>query len=465
VYTSKQEKLDCMPQGYVRESGQIRVYDDYAYQAVPPEVKEANTFLWADTFGRKDPASELAFNVATIQKATADMKKLGDLTNSLPIPHLNENGQQAEPEGEPEGPVHLPVNANPNKVREFFQHCALDGASVVHDWAKEALKLVASFDYKTASLQKYAPTLAVDGSAKNSGDSVPPKRKAKADQRDKQERPTTLQEVITKLNAKNTESDAAGRMSFLRLEQTLQQHDGEWAAFAPKGSNILWLQVMDLLAAGPCDQLPAWFATVSSTKKFQSVAKFRSESIDAGPWSWNKKQHKAALANWDRLLGADKSSDKDSDSTGEDDAEELVPEHTRGKRSRSGTHAASLNKQDKRGQRSEQQPQIDSQQFIKLQAGLERLDQKSAAIHTAVKELSAAGPNTATAGSGEQDSAAGAEKLLVALNALNHLVQEFHQNNDMNSPAIRGMINILRNKFDKNEIGDILKKTTIDEYM
>ena len=44
-------------------------------------------------------------------------------------------------------------------------------------------------------------------------------------------------------------------------------------------------------------------------------------------------------------------------------------------------------------------------------------------------------------------------------------MQEFHQKDDTNSPAIRGMINILRNKFDKNEIGDILKKTTIDEYM
>ena len=469
VYTSKQEKLDCMPQGYVRECGQIRVYDDYVYQAVPPEVKEANTFLWADTFGRKDPASELAFNVATIQKATADMKKLGDLTNSLPIPPLNENGQQAEPEGEAagelEGPVHMPVNANPDKIREFFKHCAIDGASVVHDWAKEALKLVASFDYKTASLQKYAPTPVVDGTAKNSGASGPPKRKAKADQRDKQERPTTVQEVITKLNAKNTESGDAGRMSFLRLEQALQKYDGEWAAFAPKGSNLLWLQVMDLLAAGPCDQLPAWFATGSSTKKFQSVAKFRSESMRPGPWSWNKKQLKAALANWDRLLDPDKSSDKDSDGTGEDDAEEFVPEHTRGKRSRSGTHAASLNKQDKRGHKSEQQLQIDSQQFSKLQAGLEKLDQKSAAIHTAVKELSAAGPNTAAAGSGEQDSAAGAEKLLVALNALNHLVQEFHQKDDMNSPAIRGMINILRNKFENTEIRDILKKTSIDEYM
>ena len=227
MYTSKQEKLDCMPQGYVRECGQIRVYDDYVYQAVPPEVKEANTFLWADTFGRKDPASELAFNVATIQKATADMKKLGDLTNSLPIPHLNENGQQAEPEGELEGPVHLPVNANPNKVREFFKHCALDGASVVHDWAKEALKLVASFDYKTASLQKYAPTLAVDGSAKNSGDSVPPKRKAKADQRDKYEGPMTMKDVCTKLHQKKAESADAGRMAFVRLLETLQKYGGD----------------------------------------------------------------------------------------------------------------------------------------------------------------------------------------------------------------------------------------------
>ena len=183
-----------------------------------------------------------------------------------------------------------------------------------------------------------------------------------------------------------------------------------------------------------------------------------------GPWSWNKKQHKAALTNWNRLLD-DKSSDKDSDSTGEDEFDEAEPEHTRAKRSRSGTHAATLNKQDKRGQKSEQQLQIDSQQFSKLQAGLEKLDQKSAAIHTAVKELSAAGPNTAAAGSGEQDSAAGAEKLLVALNALNHLVQEFHQKDDMSSPAIRGMINILRNKFENTEIRDILKKTSIDEYM
>ena len=464
MYTSKQEKLDCMPQGYVRESGQIRVYDDYVYQAVPPEVKEANTFLWADTCGRKDPASELAFNVATIQKATADMKKLGDLTNSLPIPPLNENGQQAEPEGELEGPAHLPVNANPDKIREFFKHCAIDGAGVVHDWAKEALKLVASFDYKTASLQKYAPTLVVDGSAKNSGDSVPPKRKAKPDQRDKQERPITLQEVLTKLNGKNTESADAGRMSFKRLDEALQQYDGEWAAYAPKGSNLLWLQVMDLLAAGPCDQLPAWVATPSSTKRFEAAANFRSESIRSGPWSWNKKQLKAAQANWDRLLDNDKTSDKDSDSTGEDDGEAFVPRAR--ERSRSGTHAASLNKQDnKRGQKSGQQPQIDSQQFIQLQAGLQRLDQKSAAIHTAVKELSAAGPNTAAAGSGEQDSAAGAEKLLVALNALNHLVQEFHEKEATNSPAIRGMINILRNKFDKDEIGEILKKTSIDEYM
>ena len=56
--------------------------------------------LWADAIGRKDLASNLAHRVATIRKATADLKKFGELTNSLPITPLNENGQQAEPEGE-----------------------------------------------------------------------------------------------------------------------------------------------------------------------------------------------------------------------------------------------------------------------------------------------------------------------------------------------------------------------------
>ena len=43
VYRSKQEKLDCMPQGYVRDSRQIRVWNDYVHQAVSPEVKERPT--------------------------------------------------------------------------------------------------------------------------------------------------------------------------------------------------------------------------------------------------------------------------------------------------------------------------------------------------------------------------------------------------------------------------------------
>ena len=51
----------------------------------------------------------------------------------------------------------MAVNAIPDKIREFFKHCAIDGANVVHDWATEAFKHVAAFDYKTASLQKYAP--------------------------------------------------------------------------------------------------------------------------------------------------------------------------------------------------------------------------------------------------------------------------------------------------------------------
>ena len=154
MYTSKQKKLDCMPQGHVRDSRQISAWDQYVHNAVVPEVKDANTSLWADAIGRKDQTSYDAHKVATVMKATADLKKFGELTNSLPF----ENAQEpTEAEGADEGPVHMNVSVNPDKIREFMKHCALDDAEVVHEWTKQALKHVAAFDYQTASLQKYAP--------------------------------------------------------------------------------------------------------------------------------------------------------------------------------------------------------------------------------------------------------------------------------------------------------------------
>ena len=462
MYTSKQKKLDCMPQGHVRDSRQISAWDQYVHNAVVPEVKDANTSLWADAIGRKDQTSYDAHKVATVMKATADLKKFGELTNSLPF----ENAQEpTEGEGADEGPVHMNVSVNPDKIREFMKHCALDDAEVVHEWTKQALKHVAAFDYQTASLQKYAPAVEVAGTEVNTGAgdrAQPPqaKRKAKGGQKDELHEQMTLMDACAYLNKrkKNISADA-NRMAFVRLVRTLTHYVGSWASFAPTGNDLLTLKVMDLVLASECDNMPASIVTSSSTSPFEQAAKFRLESVDARTtWAWTKTQHKTALDNWQRHIARDEDDNEDDD---EDDSEDdNLTLSRRARRSCSAAPTPPPNRKDKKGPTSEQQLQFDTQ-FRKLEAGLDKLDRKSDNILGAVKSLPAA-----AASPGEQDSASDAEKLRVALNAINHLVQEFHQKEAITeSPAIRGLINILKNKFEPNEIKAILKKTDINEYL
>ena len=154
VYTSKQVKLDCLPEGRVLDYNHIKAWNTHVHPTITEEAVLDNAALWADVIGRRDMASSLAHTAATIQRASEDLKKLGFLTNSLPIHDVDAEGADVDAEGANDI-VQLQVTVHPDKIREFIIHCRLGEAPVAHEWAVTALASVRDFDYKTSSLPKY----------------------------------------------------------------------------------------------------------------------------------------------------------------------------------------------------------------------------------------------------------------------------------------------------------------------
>jgi hypothetical protein len=231
VYTSKQVKLDCLPEGRVLDYNHIKAWNTHVHPTITEEAVLDNAALWADVIGRRDMASSLAHKAATMQRAGEDLKKLGFLTNSLPIHDVDAEGADVDAEGADDDIVQLQVTVHPDNIREYFIHCRLGEAPVAHEWAVTALASVRDFDYKTSSLPKYTISsveAVVVGENKDRGGADPKPKSASG--KAKKVYATDAQ-VIKYLIDKGDLQNSAARMSLMRLSVKIDKHTGSFKTF------------------------------------------------------------------------------------------------------------------------------------------------------------------------------------------------------------------------------------------
>lgn len=465
VYTSKNEKLDGIPHGVVRDNGKIHLWDGFVQQFVGPEKTSANCNLWSDAVGMRNEASRLAFDVSVVSKSSSDLKKLGMLTNSLRLAELDHTGRPLQEVSGQEGTMRMFVSARPDNLREFMKHCDFADAPVVEEWAKEAMTLVGTFDYQVASLQQYARAeLEIPGVEVHDDPEPGPKRKGKGVSRGS--KITTRQNLSTAelchlLNSeKGNHGEDAGRVGMRRLYASLNKHKGAWANFEPSPADIQWLQTMDLVLKGLCGNLPAWIVCQANTNTFKAVATFRAERMGEGGWAWTQEEKRAAIRKWLQHIGSEEA----SSGSGSDNEVESSAGHanTAKKKKRSAARKAEPNK---KGKGRDALDSHDAQSCMgELNTNLLRLTQASQVLESAVKHHQPPA-SAAAAGSGEQGTSDLQDKLQVALHAVNHLVQDFHQRKAIRSPCITGLITILKAKFESHEIKAVLKETDLEEFL
>lgn len=443
-------------------------------------MKEANQSVWNETMGRTNKESSLVYKVATVQTASSHLKEFGKLTNSLPIIAVDAEGRLLDEEEGDAGAVRMCVSAYPNNIRVFIKSLELGGAQVVEEW-KEAMAKVSAFDYKSSSLQGYAllSGLHVKGASAGKGGAQSSKRKNREarEENDEEEeggdRLLTNEQVCAKLQAKGRLHEPAACRAMKRLSAFLREHANTGADFeglSLSGGNYLWFRVMDVILDGAGKGLPSWICARSNRSAFEQLGTIRSTEMARSPLGWSKSEQKKAMENWKVLsdpadANAKKVTVEVSESEGEED-EQPSAKRPKAVRLRSSGSSTTLPRKgtndekdsnDRKDKVGETLQQIIAQ-MKKLEVGLDKLNSSSAAHTSAIQQLPA---NTS---SSEQDSASD-KRLLVAMNALNHLVQDFHEANKMKCASMLGMVNILRNDFTHEEIKAILKRTGVDEYM
>jgi hypothetical protein len=328
VYTSKQAKLDCLPEGRVLDNRHVSAWNNHVHQAMTKEAILENVKLWSDVIGRRDKASAIAHKVATIQRANVDLKKLGSLTNSLAISDVNEEGAYVDAVGANDDPVQLQVTVQPDKIREFIAHCQLSEAQVAHQWAETAMALVGAFDYKTSSLPKYVisvEAVVVEKIGKGGGEQKNKLKSTNVRGKAKSAGPTDDQ-VIKHLRDKGDLQPAAARMSLHRLFKKIENHEGSFKNFEPTTDEEMWLRMTDLVLVDKTGDVPAWIVTSTSRRVFKKVA-WRRTGMRACSWTWTRNQEQVAVQNWYAHIGMEQSEEEESDSEqGEDAAEAAVVE-------------------------------------------------------------------------------------------------------------------------------------------
>ena len=473
VYTSKQMKLDCLPEGRVLDFNHIKAWNTHVNPTITEQAVLDNSTLWADVVGRRDKASSIAHNVATMQRSAEDLKRLGVLTNSLPIKDVDADGADVDAEGADDETVQLQVTVHPDNIRKFLIHCRLGEAQVAHEWAVTALASVRDFDYKTSSLPKYTMSsvdaVVVVGENENSvrgGAASKPKNKAKTAY-------VTDAQVLKYLIDKGNLQPPAARMSLGRLSGKIDKHRGSFRTFEPTPDETMWLRMTDLVLAGKTNDLPAWIVTPIARRMFKKVAQFRT-AMRGCSWLWAHRDVQLAVTNWYGHIGMVLSSEDESDSeqeAGEPAAASQAGSSTKGPpppRSARQQRSPAPNGGPK--PKANEQPLLDPKGTPRLETGLSELFQASVRIETALKEMPAktaqqvAKTRPVAASPGEQDPADAAKKLQAALSAINHLAQDFHQRGDMKSPCMGGVVNILKAQFTREEIKGVLGKTDMDDY-
>jgi len=471
VYTSKQVKLDCVPEGRVLDYNHIKAWNTHVNPTITEQAVLDNAALWADVVGRRDKASSIAHKVATMQRASEDLKKLGFLTNSLPINDVDAEGADVDAEGADDETVQLQVTVHPDKIREFFIHCRLGEAQVAHEWAVTALASVRDFDYKTSSLPKYTTSTEVEavvvGENKGRGGAVPKPKSASGKAKAAY---ATDAQVIKYLIDKGDLQNSAARMSLGRLSGKLDKHKGSFKTFEPTPDETMWLRMTDLILVGKTSEVPAWIVSMASRRMFKKVAQYRT-AMKGSAWVWAHRDEQQAVTNWYGHIGAVLSSEDDSDS--EQEAGEPAGAQAGSSKSQPQPRSARQPKPTPNGQ---PKPKANEQQLLldpkgkRLETGLSELFQASVRIEAALKEMPAktaqqvANTTPAAASPGEQDPADAAKKLQAALSAINHLAQDFHERGAITCPCMGGVIAILKAQFTKDEIKAVLGKTAMEDY-
>ena len=443
------------------------------HERFPPAVKEHNYSVWEATLGVTNAAMHQKFKVATNAKSSADLKALGALTNSLPINEVDEEGRLITKEGDAEendDAVQMCVTAAPTKIRDFYMMVSLGDVDVVPH-IQESMHAVKDFDYTAFSLKAYAnqPIVVADvfTDGKKRAERVAPKGgkgkakmavgKAKVAGDAKNTDP-----VVTAFHNKGEVGADASRTGMARLLLKLKAHDAEnkaWSKLALDGNDKLYFDAMDLIESGQGGLLPEWFCDNKSSANFAKLAHFRTKKMGNTPPAWTHVQFNSATEKWTLLVSGNKAVQALRLDADDDEDEEVQLPH---KRSRAQTSRAAPKKslEEKNGREGKNGKDGDTEvqkTLDNMQSNLNELKEQNTAVQAALQQR----PDPAS----NEQVAELKVKLDVALTGLNHLVQHFYDSHEMNSFCMRGMVNILRTKFDQTEIATVLKKTDMNDYL
>ena len=435
---------------------------------LPAEVKEHNYSVWNETMGVTNEDTNLKFKVATNRKSSAHLKALGKLTNSLPINEVDADGRLIGQENDAEDAddaVRMFVTAAPTNIRDFCMSVALGDVTVVPHM-QEPMQAVKDFDYKESSLKTYGkPIVVADVSAGKGGERE--RAKGKVGKAKGAGDETNLNPVIKAFCGKGPcAADAASRAMF-RLLETLQKHQeqkGAWGELALIGNDQLYFEAMDLIQSGQGEHLPDWVCDKKANTNFVKLVTFRSTKMGSTPPGWNHAQRNSALEKWTVLCAGNKAGQalQTNAAPSDDEEEEQPPKRSRSMappRRTSRTQKKGGEEKNGREENNGKEGDTEMQQKLeKMESHLHELKEQNTAFQAALQQ------RPENPASNEQVTELKA-KLDVAMTGLNHLVQHFHDSEEVNSSCMRGLVNILRTKFTQQEIGSVMKKTNMNDYL